>query len=148
MSTPDPFNLERFVAAQSRAHDTAVAELRNGCKQSHWMWFVFPQLAGLGHSARARLYGITSLDEAQAYLAHPVLGPRLLECAGVLEGLDQSHSASSIFGYPDDLKLRSSLTLFARAAGSGSIFGRMLDKYFAGEPDDRTVALLQLQGRS
>ena len=144
----DPFNLERFLAAQSGAHDTAVVELRDGCKRSHWMWFVFPQLAGLGHSARAQLYGITGLDEARAYLAHPVLGARLQECAAVLEGLDPSLSASSIFGYPDDLKLRSCLTLFARAAGPGSIFERLLDRYFAGEPDDRTVALLQLQGRS
>jgi uncharacterized protein (DUF1810 family) len=144
----DPFNLERFLAAQSGAHDTAVVELRDGCKRSHWMWFVFPQLAGLGHSARAQHYGITGLDEARAYLAHPVLGARLQECASVLEGLDPSLSASSIFGYPDDLKLRSCLTLFARAAGPGSIFERLLDRYFAGEPDDRTVALLQLQGRS
>lgn len=144
----DPFNLERFVAAQAGAHDTALAELRNGCKQSHWMWFVFPQLAGLGHSARARHYGITGIDEARAYLAHPVLGVRLLECAAVLEGLEPGLSASSIFGHPDDLKLRSSLTLFARAAGSGSIFQRLLDKYFAGQPDDLTVALLQVQDRS
>ena len=144
----DPFNLERFLAAQSGAHDIAVAELRHGCKQSHWMWFVFPQLTGLGHSARAQHYGITGLDEARAYLAHPVLGARLQECASVLEGLDPSLSASSIFGYPDDLKLRSCLTLFARAAGPGSIFESLLGKYFAGKPDDRTVALLQLQGRS
>jgi uncharacterized protein (DUF1810 family) len=144
----DPFNLERFLAAQSGTHDIAVAELRDGCKQSHWMWFVFPQLAGLGHSVRAQHYGITGLDEARAYLAHPALGARLQECAAVLEGLDPSLSASSIFGYPDDLKLRSCLTLFARAAGPGSIFERLLDKYFAGEPDDRTVVLLQFQGRS
>ena len=144
----DPFNLERFLAAQSGAHDTAVVELRDGCKRSHWMWFVFPQLTGLGHSARAQHYGVTGLDEARAYLAHPLLGARLQECAAVLEGLDPSLSASSIFGYPDDLKLRSCLTLFARAAGPGSIFERLLDRYFAGEPDDRTVALLQLQGRS
>jgi uncharacterized protein (DUF1810 family) len=144
----DPYNLERFVAAQAGAYDTAVAELRNGCKQSHWMWYVFPQLAGLGHSARAQHYGITGLDEARAYLAHPVLGARLQECAAVLEGLGPGLTASSIFGYPDDLKLRSSLTLFARAAGPGSIFGRLLDKYFAGQPDDLTVALLQMQGHS
>jgi len=148
VNASDPYNLERFLAAQAGAHDTAVAELRNGCKQSHWMWYVFPQLAGLGHSARARHYGITGLDEARAYLAHPVLGARLQECSTVLEGLDPCLSASSIFGYPDDLKLRSSLTLFARAAGPGSIFGRLLDKYFAGQPDDLTVALLQMQGHS
>ena len=148
MNTVDPFNLGRFLAAQSGVHERAIAELRNGCKQSHWMWFVFPQLAGLGHSARAQRYGITGLDEARAYLAHPVLGVRLLECAAVLEGLEPGLSASSIFGYPDDLKLRSSLTLFALAARSGSIFERLLDKYFAGQPDDLTAALLQMQGRS
>jgi uncharacterized protein (DUF1810 family) len=148
MQAADPFNLERFLAAQSGVHERALEELRNGCKQSHWMWFVFPQLAGLGHSARAQHYGITGLDEARAYLAHPVLGARLYECAAVLEGLDPGLSASGIFGYPDDLKLRSCLTLFARAAGPGSIFERLLDRYFAGEPDDRTVALLQLQGRA
>jgi len=148
VNTPDPFNLERFLAAQSGVHEHALAELRSGCKQSHWMWFVFPQLAGLGHSARAQRYAISDLDEARAYLAHPVLGARLDECAAVLEGLDPSLSASDIFGYPDDLKLRSCLTLFARAAGPGSIFERLLDRYFAGQPDDRTVALLQLQGRT
>jgi uncharacterized protein (DUF1810 family) len=148
VNAPDPFDLERFVAAQSGVHERAVAELSNGRKRSHWMWFVFPQLAGLGHSARAQRYGITGLDEARAYLAHPVLGARLQECAAVLEGLDPGLPASSIFGYPDDLKLRSSLTLFARAAGPGSIFQRLLDKYFAGQPDDLTVALLQMQGRS
>jgi uncharacterized protein (DUF1810 family) len=148
VNAPDPFDLERFVAAQSGVHERAVAELSSGRKRSHWMWFVFPQLAGLGHSARAQHYGITGLDEARAYLAHPVLGVRLQECSAVLEGLDPGLPASSIFGYPDDLKLRSSLTLFARAAGPGSIFQRLLDKYFAGQPDDLTVALLQMQGRS
>ena len=148
MTAADPFNLDRFLAAQAGVHERALTELRNGCKQSHWMWFVFPQLAGLGHSARAQHYGITGLDEARAYLAHPVLGARLQECAAVLEGLDPGLPASSIFGYPDELKLRSSLTLFARVAGSGSIFERLLDKYFAGEPDDLTVALLQMQSHS
>ena len=148
MNASDPYNLERFLAAQAGAHDTAVAELRNGCKQSHWMWYVFPQLAGLGRSARAQHYGIKSLDEARAYLAHPLLGARLQECAAVLEGLDSSLTASSIFGYPDDLKLRSSLTLFAQAAGPGSIFDRLLDRYFAGQPDELTVAPLQMQGHS
>lgn len=147
MKASDPFDLERFLAAQSSVHDRALAELRNGSKQSHWMWFVLPQLTGLGRSQRAQHYGITGIEEARAYLAHPVLGARLQECAAVLEGLDARLSASSIFGYPDDLKLRSSLTLFARAAGPGSIFERLLDKYFAGQPDDRTVALLQMQGR-
>ena len=148
MNSTDPFDLDRFLAAQAGVHERAVAELRGGRKRSHWMWFVFPQLTGLGHSARAQRYGITSVDEARAYLAHPVLGARLQECAAVLEGLDASLSASSIFGYPDDLKLRSCLTLFARAAGPDSIFGRLLDKYFAGQADDRTLALLQLQGRT
>lgn len=143
MRGTDPFDLERFVDAQSGVHERAVAELRGGRKRSHWMWFVFPQLAGLGHSGMARRYGITGLDEARAYLEHPVLGARLLECGQTLEALDARLSASDIFGSPDDLKLRSSLTLFAQAAGPGSIFERLLAKYFAGRADDRTLAMLR-----
>lgn len=139
----DPHDLERFVRAQAGVYERALGELRGGHKYSHWMWFVFPQLRGLGYSSTARHYGITGLDEARAYLAHPVLGARLLECAGVLEGLDAACTASGIFGYPDDLKLRSSLTLFALASGPGSAFERLLDRYCGGELDDRTIALLQ-----
>ncbi len=143
------FDLERFVAAQAGGvHERAIAELRSGCKQSHWMWFVFPQLAGLGYSAVAIRYGITGIDEARAYLAHPVLGAHLQQCAEALDSLDPRHSAFDIFRSPDDLKLRSSLTLFAQAAGPESIFERLLRKYFNGQGDDLTLAMLQLQGRS
>ena len=143
------FDLDRFVEAQAGgAHERAVADLRSGRKQSHWMWFVFPQMVGLGYSAMATRYGITGIEEARAYLAHPVLGAHLRECAETLEALDPRHSAFDIFRSPDDLKLRSSLTLFAHAAGPGSIFERLLGKYFNGQRDDRTLAILQLQGRS
>lgn len=140
------FDLERFVEAQSGVYEHALAELRGGRKRTHWMWFVFPQLKGLGRSATALRYGITGIDEARVYLAHPVLGPRLLECAAVLEQLDAGLTASDIFGSPDDVKLRSSLTLFALASEPGSVFERLIGKYFGGEPDDRTVAMLGLQG--
>jgi uncharacterized protein (DUF1810 family) len=143
----DPFDLERFVEAQADVYVDAVIELRRGRKRSHWMWFVFPQLRGLGHSSNAFRYGITGIDEARAYLAHPVLGPRLLECAAVLEQLDGGRTVSDIFRDPDDVKLRSSLTLFAKVAESGSVFERLLAKYFGGEPDDRTVAMLGLKER-
>jgi len=143
------FDLERFVEAQSGGiHERAVAELRAGRKQSHWMWFVFPQMMGLGYSAMAVRYGITGIDEARAYLAHPVLGARLQECAETLNVLDPSLSAFDIFRSPDDLKLRSSLTLFSLAAGPGSIFERLLGKYFDGQCDDLTLAMLQLQSRT
>ena len=126
----DPFDLQRFVDAQDRVYDTVLAELRAGAKRSHWIWFVFPQLRGLGHSATAVRYGISSLDEARAYLGHPVLGPRLVECAEL------------VFGYPDDVKLRSSMTLFARAAPDTPVFAEVLDRFFDGEPDAATDALL------
>ena len=140
------FDLERFVDAQSDTlQERVVAELRSGRKRSHWMWFVFPQMAGLGHSATARRYGITGLDEARAYLAHPLLGARLRECAETLERLDSRRSASEIFGHPDNLKFRSSLTLFAQAAERGSVFERLLDKYFDGRGDELTLKLLGVQ---
>ncbi|HWJ07493.1 MAG TPA: DUF1810 domain-containing protein [Steroidobacteraceae bacterium] len=142
----DPYDLARFVAAQAGGvFETAVDELRRGRKTTHWMWFVFPQLTGLGHSSTAHFYGIGSLDEARAYLAHPVLGARLQQCANVLELLDARLTAHAVFGTPDDLKLCSSLTLFAHAAGPGSIYARLLDRYCAGRPDRRTLALLELQ---
>jgi uncharacterized protein (DUF1810 family) len=135
--------LERFVSAQDArgTYDAALAELRAGRKTSHWMWFVFPQLAGLGLSEMSRRYAIASLDEARAYLAHPVLGPRLQECARALLGLD-GRTATEILGPVDALKLRSSLTLFARAAPEDPLFGEVLDRYFDGRPDDATDALL------
>ncbi|HET7203198.1 MAG TPA: DUF1810 domain-containing protein [Steroidobacteraceae bacterium] len=148
MTPQDTFDLERFVTAQSGGtHERVIAELRSGHKRTHWMWFVFPQMRGLGHSTMARHYGIAGLDEARAYLAHPVLGPRLQQCAAVLDEL-AGPSALDIFGPVDAMKLRSSLTLFAQAAGPGSIFERLLGKYFAGERDDFSVAMLQLQART
>ncbi|WP_346836674.1 DUF1810 domain-containing protein [Microbulbifer sp. SAOS-129_SWC] len=139
MSTP--FDLQRFVDAQASNYAAALAELQAGRKRSHWMWYVFPQLAGLGHSATAQHYALRSLDEARAYLAHPLLGARLRTCC---ECLLQQHSsdAHKIFGSPDDLKLRSSMTLF-EATDRGELFARVLDKYYRGERDTRTLALLQ-----
>ena len=144
----DPYDPNRFISAQEGVYDRALAELRSGLKRSHWMWFVFPQLRGLGHSATAQRYGITGLAEAQAYLQHPVLGTHLNECAEVLEALDRGNSATDIFGPTDAMKLRSSLTLFAQAAGPGSIFERLIGKYFDGQRDERTLAMLQPQGRA
>jgi uncharacterized protein (DUF1810 family) len=135
----DPYHLQRFVAAQDagRTYDHAAAELRAGRKTSHWMWFVFPQIAGLGYSPTAQLYAITSLDEARAYLAHPVLGARLINCATILTSLT-GRTAEQIFGEVDALKLRSSVTLFMHAARSEPVFGQVLDQYFDGEPDSAT----------
>jgi uncharacterized protein (DUF1810 family) len=134
-------DLERFVSAQEGVMDGVRAELRRGRKASHWMWFVFPQVAGLGSSSTAQHYAISGLDEARAYLAHPVLGPRLVECAALAAAVERG-SAQQVFGYPDDLKLRSSMTLFARAAPDEPVFGAVLDRYFDGEPDPRTLQLL------
>ncbi|MFI5491830.1 DUF1810 domain-containing protein [Actinoplanes sp. NPDC051859] len=130
--------LERFVAAQAPVYDRALGELRAGEKRSHWMWFVFPQIAGLGFSPTARTYAISDLAEARAYLAHPVLGPRLVECAQVLLDLE-GRTAQQIFGYPDELKLCSSMTLFARAADDPTVFQAVLDKYNGGDVDAATV---------
>jgi uncharacterized protein (DUF1810 family) len=141
VSSFDPFDLDRFVQAQARNYVQALAEIRRGAKESHWMWYVFPQLAGLGSSPTARRYAIRGLDEAAAYLRHPVLGARLAECANALLAL-AGPSASDIFGWPDELKLRSSATLFALASPPDSVFSRLLDKYFAGEPDPKTLRLL------
>jgi uncharacterized protein (DUF1810 family) len=140
--SPDPHDLERFVTAQNPVWDRVQAELRRGRKSSHWMWFVFPQLAGLGSSSTARAYALSGLDEARAYLAHPVLGPRLREAAQLAVAVP-GRTASEVFGYPDDLKLRSSMTLFARAAPDNAVFADVLDRYFDGAPDPRTVDLLQ-----
>lgn len=137
----DPFDLRRFADAQDRVYPTVLAELRAGAKRSHWIWFVFPQLRGLGHSATAARYGISSLDEARAYLAHPVLGPRLRECATVVAGID-GRSADDIFGWPDNLKVRSSMTLFARATDENAEFRAVLDKLYDSEDDPATVELL------
>jgi uncharacterized protein (DUF1810 family) len=128
--------VERFVEAQQGVYERALAEIEAGQKRSHWMWFVFPQIAGLGSSPAARRYAITDLAEARDYLAHPVLGPRLRECAAAL-----LRHRDQVFGYPDDLKLRSSMTLFARAAADPAVFEQVLDRFYDG-PDQRTIALL------
>lgn len=142
MSLPsDPFELQRFVDAQARVYHTVLDELRDGRKRSHWIWFVFPQIAGLGSSPTAARYAISSLEEARAYLAHPVLGPRLRECAQLVARL-QGRSVAQIFGSPDDLKVRSSMTLFARATSDNGDFVAVLDKYYDGAEDPRTVAQL------
>ena len=137
-------DLERFVRAQDDGgtYATALAELRRGRKVSHWMWFVFPQLAGLGRSSTARYYALASLAEAQAYLAHPVLGPRLVEAAQAVAALT-AVSAEDVFGGIDAVKLRSSMTLFARAAPAEPVFPAVLDRYFDGVPDPATEALLR-----
>jgi len=137
----DPFDLRRFVDAQDRVYDTVLSELRSGAKRSHWIWFVFPQLRGLGRSATAQRYGVSSLDEARAYLAHPVLAPRLRECTGLVAAID-GRSVDEIFGWPDNLKVRSSMTLFVYATDDNSGFREVLDKFYSGEEDPATVELL------
>ncbi|MBP6564668.1 MAG: DUF1810 domain-containing protein [Burkholderiales bacterium] len=140
-SEGDPHDLRRFSEAQEGVYETALSELRNGRKRSHWMWYVFPQCAGLGTSVTSRRFAIGSVAEAEAYLAHPLLGPRLVECADAVLAV-AGRSAHEIFGSPDDLKLQSSATLFASVSPPGSVFERLLDKYFAGERDDATLRLI------
>jgi uncharacterized protein (DUF1810 family) len=140
----DPYDLSRFVEAQEDDYDRALAEIRGGRKRSHWMWYVFPQYDGLGFSSISRRYAIKSLAEAEAYLRHPVLGPRLVACAEAALGVE-GRSASEIFGSPDDLKLRSCATLFARVSPPGSVFERLLEKFYQGRPDDRTLRLLGVE---
>lgn len=137
----DPHDLNRFVQAQSEDYERALSEIRSGQKRSHWMWYVFPQYAGLGFSPTAQHYAIKSLDEAKAYLAHPVLGPRLVECAEAALGIE-GLSAYEIFGTPDDLKLKSCATLFAHVSPPGSVFERLLDRFFEGGRDEKTLSLL------
>ncbi|MFG1463534.1 DUF1810 domain-containing protein [Xanthobacter sp. DSM 24535] len=138
----DRVSLARFVEAQDGVIEQVLAELRAGRKRSHWMWFVFPQMRGLGHSPTADFYGISSLAEARAYLAHPVLGARLIACTQAAEAQD-GRSISAIFGTPDDLKFHSCMTLFAKAAGAGdSVFHAALQRHFGGLPDPATLALL------
>lgn len=134
-------DLSRFLEAQKSTWDEAIAEIRAGRKRTHWMWFIFPQLAGLGTSSTAVRYAIGSLDEASAYLSHPILGPRLIGCAEAVLAV-QGRSATEIFGSPDDLKLRSSATLFSQVSPADSVFHRILDKYYGSEPDTRTLDLL------
>ena len=137
----DPFDLQRFVDAQARVIDRVRTELAQGRKASHWMWFVFPQIAGLGRSAMAERYAIGSLDEAKAYLDHPILGPRLRDCVGLVNEVE-GRPILQILGHPDDLKFRSSMTLFAHAAADGQVFRRALQKYFGGEDDPATLEQL------
>lgn len=137
----DRFDLQRFVDAQAPVYQTVVAELRAGAKRSHWIWFVFPQLQGLGRSPTAARFAISSLAEAQAYLKHDILGPRLRECAQLVNAIDGS-SVDEIFGWPDNLKVRSSMTLFGRARPGEPVFGQVLDRYFGGEADPATERLL------
>lgn len=139
--TDDLYDLQRYIDAQENFYRTVVEELTAGRKRSHWMWFVFPQLRGLGSSPTAIRYGIGSIDEARAYLAHQVLGPRLRECARLVAAID-GRSAEDVFGWPDDLKLRSSMTLFSHAAADNDDFVAVLEKFYGGEEDPATVARL------
>src|SRR5437868_9058995 len=141
----DPHNLGRFVQAQKDDYDQALAEIKSGRKRSHWMWYIFPQIDGLGFSSMSRRYSIKSLAEARAYLDHPLLGPRLVECAEAALGVD-GRSAHEIFGSPDDMKLKSNATLFASVTPADSVFARLLDKFFDGKPDGKTLELLESAG--
>jgi uncharacterized protein (DUF1810 family) len=139
----DPYNLARFVEAQEEDYEQALSEIRGGRKRSHWMWYMFPQFEGLGSSWTSQRYSVKSEAEAEAYLAHPVLGPRLVECAEAALRVD-GRSAREIFGSPDDMKLRSCATLFASVSSADSVFHRLIDKYFHGKRDDRTLELMRL----
>jgi uncharacterized protein (DUF1810 family) len=138
------YNLHRFQDAQERVYDTVLAELRAGRKSSHWIWFIFPQIAGLGHSAMAQQFAIGSLDEAKAYLQHPVLGQRLRECTQLVLNVE-GRSAEEIFSYPDNLKFRSCMTLFSTATTDNTIFKSALLRYFDGKPDQKTLDILAQQ---
>jgi uncharacterized protein (DUF1810 family) len=142
--TDDPYDLRRFVEAQAPVYAQVCAELRAGEKRSHWMWFIFPQIAGLGYSPMARRYAISSIDEARAYLGHDILGPRLRECTKLVLAVEE-RSARQIFGVIDSQKFRSSMTLFARAAPDNDDFRGTLSKYFEGEADEVTLAKLNSQ---
>jgi uncharacterized protein (DUF1810 family) len=139
----DPYDLQRFVEAQVAVYRSVCEELRAGQKRSHWMWFIFPQIAGLGLSAMARSFAISSLAEAEAYLKHPILAPRLIECTRLVNNI-ADRSVRQIFGTPDDLKFRSSMTLFAAATADNAVFKEALQKYFDGEADRRTLEKLGL----
>ncbi len=140
-NSTDPHNLSRFVRAQKDDYAQALSELRSGRKRTHWIWYIFPQIDGLAFSATSKRYAIKSAEEARAYLDHPVLGPRLLECAGALLRIEGG-SATEILGSPDDMKLNSCATLFASVLPTGSVFDRLLEKYYRGERDSKTLQLL------
>lgn len=135
--------LDRFLSAQERSYDTALSEIKSGRKRSHWMWYIFPQIAGLGMSSTAQYYSIADIDEAREYISHPVLGARLLEISRALLSLDSS-DATAVMGYPDDLKLRSSMTLFAQVS-EDPVFGAVIDKFYGGSPDTRTLRILGIR---
>lgn len=141
INTSNTIDLSRFTTAQESIYDSVLAELRNGRKRTHWMWYIFPQLDGLGFSATSKYYAIKSIEEARQYLNHPVLGRRLLECSEAVLAVE-GRSVAEIFGYPDSLKLKSSMTLFTYVAAPGSVFARILDKYFNEEQDTLTLQLL------
>ncbi len=141
-STNDPFDLKRFLDAQEENYERALSELRAGQKRSHWMWYVFPQIDGLGRSATARHYAIKSIEEAQEYLSHPVIGARLLECTETVLGI-RKKTVSEIFGFPDDMKFKSSMTLFAQISESDCVFVKVIDKFFSGQQDNKTIQLLE-----
>ena len=140
-SATDPFDLNRFVQAHQNSYETALAEMKSGRKRSHWMWYIFPQLAGLGFSPTSQRYSIKSKAEVLAYLEHPLLGPRIVECFQAVLA-NEGHTACDIFGSPDDLKLRSCATLFASCSKNGSVFHQVLDKFFDGQPDAKTLRLV------
>jgi uncharacterized protein (DUF1810 family) len=141
INTADPYDLGRFIQAQEHTYERALSEIRSGRKRSHWMWYVFPQFDGLGLSTTSKLYAIKSVAEAEAYLEHSILGRRLVESVQAALNVE-GRSAFEIFGSPDDMKLRSCATLFASISPAGSVFEQLLDRHFGGEPDDRTLRLL------
>lgn len=141
----DSYDLTRFVDIQRTNYTRALQEITTGRKTTHWMWYIFPQVAGLGQSAMAREYGIAGIGEARAYMAHPLLGPRLTACAEALLAV-QGRTITEILGTPDDMKLRSCATLFAAVTPPGSVFERLLEKYYAGERDERTLRALRAEG--
>jgi uncharacterized protein (DUF1810 family) len=135
-------NLKRFIDAQQTDYSVALSEIRNGRKRSHWMWYIFPQIQGLGFSETSQFYSIKSIDEAEQYLAHPVLGQRLIEISNALLGL-KTDNANQVFGSPDDMKLKSSMTLFSLLPGTNKVFQLVLDKFFDGLKDDKTLKMLK-----
>ena len=143
-SIDDPYDLNRFVLAQAGDYELALSEITRGQKRTHWMWYIFPQLDGIASSATSKKYSIKSVEEAKAYLNHPILGTRLLECAEAVVCIERK-SAAEIFGFPDDLKLRSCATLFASVMPRGSVFDRLIDKYYRGERDSKTLQLLDMR---
>jgi len=145
MTLDDPHDLERFLAAQAPIYEEIIRELKAGRKRTHWMWFIFPQFDGLGHSSTAKHFAIKSLAEAFAYIDHPVLGRRLLECSRLV-GAVEGRSVSDIFGFPDNMKFRSSMTLFAQAGKERDVFEGLIAKYFAGEPDQATLDIIRRLG--